>query len=249
MTIVCFSIEIHWVEARCEIKQKINLFLKIFNLKSPTLKLRTNSFLGIKSDLLSWMKVQHCNFPTTKRPGHVGMLGLYTIWMVNDFQLKVRQFQKEFMKLSFLPKYEQKIVRISALCSEDRNLDNFFVRILGETMTLSDLYSAVSHWSIIGTLSRGVDIESSQCPQKGVSLNEHFIHIWKHSNFDLHIKICAKAHDRFRVLKTTFDQKKSFSWMTGNSKFYLWFTFTKSKDKRHQEGLKIAVFFWVYFQF
>ena len=30
--------------------------------------------------------------------------------------LKVRQFQNEFMKLLFLPKYEQKIVRISALC-------------------------------------------------------------------------------------------------------------------------------------
>ena len=36
-------------------------------------------------------------------------------------QLKVRQFQNEFMKSSFLPKYEQKIVRISALCSEGRN--------------------------------------------------------------------------------------------------------------------------------
>ena len=39
--------------------------------------------------------------------------------------LKVRQFQNEFMKSSFLPKYERKIVRISALCSEGRNLDNF----------------------------------------------------------------------------------------------------------------------------
>ena len=29
------------------------------------------------------------------------------------------------MKSSFLPKYEQKNVRISALCSEGRNLDNF----------------------------------------------------------------------------------------------------------------------------
>ena len=32
-------------------------------------------------------------------------------------ELKVRQFQNEIMKSSFLPKYEQKIVRISALCS------------------------------------------------------------------------------------------------------------------------------------
>ena len=39
--------------------------------------------------------------------------------------IKVRQFQNEFMKSSFLSKYEQKIVRISALCSEGRNPDNF----------------------------------------------------------------------------------------------------------------------------
>ena len=39
--------------------------------------------------------------------------------------LKVSKFQNEFMKSWFLPKYEQKIVRISALCSEGRNLDNF----------------------------------------------------------------------------------------------------------------------------
>ena len=44
---------------------------------------------------------------------------------VKDLKLKVSQFQNEFMKSSFLPKYEQKIVRISALCSEGRNLDNF----------------------------------------------------------------------------------------------------------------------------
>ena len=42
-------------------------------------------------------------------------------WMA----LKVRRFQKEFMKSLFLPKYEQKTVRISALCSEGRNLDKF----------------------------------------------------------------------------------------------------------------------------
>ena len=33
-------------------------------------------------------------------------------------RLKVSQFQNEFMKSSFLPKYERKITRISALCSE-----------------------------------------------------------------------------------------------------------------------------------
>ena len=42
-----------------------------------------------------------------------------------DRDLKVSQFQNEFIKLLFLPKYEQKVVRISALCSESRNLDNF----------------------------------------------------------------------------------------------------------------------------
>ena len=46
--------------------------------------------------------------------------------------VKVNYFQIEFMKSSFLPKYEQKIVRISAICSEGRNPD---IRILGETMT------------------------------------------------------------------------------------------------------------------
>ena len=41
--------------------------------------------------------------------------------------LKVRQSQNNFMKLLVLPKYEQKIVRISALlCSEGRYPDNFW---------------------------------------------------------------------------------------------------------------------------
>ena len=39
--------------------------------------------------------------------------------------LKVRQFQNEFMKSSFLPKYEQKIVKISALTTQGRNPDDF----------------------------------------------------------------------------------------------------------------------------
>ena len=39
--------------------------------------------------------------------------------------LKVRQFQNEFMKSSFLPKYKQKIVDISALTTQGRNPDNF----------------------------------------------------------------------------------------------------------------------------
>ena len=41
------------------------------------------------------------------------------------FLLKVSYIQNEFTKSSFLPKYEQEIVRISVLCIEGRNLDNF----------------------------------------------------------------------------------------------------------------------------
>ena len=48
------------------------------------------------------------------------------LWIMNESRLpKVSYFQDEFMKSSFLPKYEQKIVRISALCSERRYLDYF----------------------------------------------------------------------------------------------------------------------------
>ena len=39
--------------------------------------------------------------------------------------LKVSKFQNEFMKPSFLPKYERKIVKISALTTQGRNPDNF----------------------------------------------------------------------------------------------------------------------------
>ena len=51
--------------------------------------------------------------------------------------LMVSKFQNEFMKLSFLLKYEQKIVRISALTTQGRNPDNFLfvVCISGETIT------------------------------------------------------------------------------------------------------------------
>ena len=43
----------------------------------------------------------------------------------NFNNIKVRQFQNEFKKSSFLPKYEQKIVKISALTTQGRNPDNF----------------------------------------------------------------------------------------------------------------------------
>ena len=50
--------------------------------------------------------------------------------------LKVRQFQNEFMKSSFLSRYEQKIVRISTLaCVVRQKSWQFFVCILGEAMT------------------------------------------------------------------------------------------------------------------
>ena len=49
--------------------------------------------------------------------------------------LKVSKLQNEFMKSLFLPKYEQKIVRISALTLQGRNHDDFCVHIFGETMT------------------------------------------------------------------------------------------------------------------
>ena len=39
--------------------------------------------------------------------------------------VKVSKFQNEFMKSSFLPKYDGNIVRISVLALQDRNLDNF----------------------------------------------------------------------------------------------------------------------------
>ena len=48
--------------------------------------------------------------------------------------LKVSKFQNEFMKSSFLPKCEQKIVKISALTTFGRNPDNFSF-VMGETMT------------------------------------------------------------------------------------------------------------------
>ena len=45
--------------------------------------------------------------------------------MIQKIELKVRQFQNEFMKSSVLPKYEQKIVKISALTTQGRNPDIF----------------------------------------------------------------------------------------------------------------------------
>ena len=50
-------------------------------------------------------------------------------WKFTKIAVKVSKFQNEFMKSSFLPKYEPKIVRISALyCAtlKGRNPYNFW---------------------------------------------------------------------------------------------------------------------------
>ena len=50
--------------------------------------------------------------------------GISHYWAADNV-FKVRQFQNEFMKSSFLPKYKQKIVKISAFTTQGRNPDNF----------------------------------------------------------------------------------------------------------------------------
>ena len=82
--------------------------------------------------------------------------------------LKVSKFQNEFMKLFFLPKYEQNIVRISALCSavlQGRNLDNFlfifwekddFINSFWDLLTFSKKYLNIypNHdWNLIRRLN------------------------------------------------------------------------------------------------
>ena len=42
--------------------------------------------------------------------------------------VKVSKFQNEFMKSSFLPKYEPKIVKISALSTKNRNPDKYILQ-------------------------------------------------------------------------------------------------------------------------
>ena len=53
------------------------------------------------------------------------LLNNNTLFRKDKMSLKVRQFQNEFMKASFLSKYEQKIVMISALTTQGRDPDNF----------------------------------------------------------------------------------------------------------------------------
>ena len=72
--------------------------------------------------------------------------------------LKVRQFQNEFMKSSFLPKYKRKIVRISALCSEGRIFDNFrsysgrnddFINSFIDCLTFNPIPTGLGHVTLI----------------------------------------------------------------------------------------------------
>ena len=60
--------------------------------------------------------------------------------------LKVSKFQNEYMKWSFLPNYEPKIVRISALGRVELLTMQFLVHILGETTT-SWIYSEI-YWPL-----------------------------------------------------------------------------------------------------
>ena len=48
-----------------------------------------------------------------------------TLVTLVDQSLEVSKFQNEFLKSSFLPKYERKIVRISALTTQGKNPVNF----------------------------------------------------------------------------------------------------------------------------
>ena len=50
---------------------------------------------------------------------------IYYPTTTTNLLLKVSYFQNEFMKSSFLPKYEQNIVKISALWCVGGNSDNF----------------------------------------------------------------------------------------------------------------------------
>ena len=56
--------------------------------------------------------------------------GFTQINIAKQNKVKVRKFQNEFMNSSFLPKYKQKIVRISALSTEVR-----FARFLSGRFT------------------------------------------------------------------------------------------------------------------
>ena len=65
------------------------------------------------------MIIESCVNPWQQLAPHCKLIDKKT------YILQVRQFQNEFMMSSFLPKYERKIVRISALCSAGGNLDIF----------------------------------------------------------------------------------------------------------------------------
>ena len=84
--------------------------------------------------------VSNRNKRSFKTEGFASIKAKTWIW-----PLKVSKFQNEFMKSSFLPKYELKIVRISALqCGHSTGQKSLqqLAHILGETMT-SKIHSEI----------------------------------------------------------------------------------------------------------
>ena len=76
-------------------------------------------------------------------------------FILYELLIKVSKFQNEFLKSSFLPKYEWKIVMISTLLSVAQyraEILKFFVHILGETMT-SKIHSEI-YRPLVSTYSR-----------------------------------------------------------------------------------------------
>ena len=85
--------------------------------------------------------------------------------------LKVRQFHNEFMKSSFFPTYEQKIVKISALTTQGRKHDNFlfifwekwwlhkFILKLPDLYALKYFNKNTSWFEIVIDLIKVVDIK------------------------------------------------------------------------------------------
>ena len=55
--------------------------------------------------------------------------GVFELWTKYRFFIKVRQFQNEFMKTSFLPKYEHKIVKFLASLHRAEIVTNFCLYI------------------------------------------------------------------------------------------------------------------------
>ena len=117
--------------------------------------------------------------------------------------LKVRQFQNEFMKSLSLPKYEPKIVRISALCSEGWNLDNFFL-YFGRN---DDFINSLKFTDLsLPLFSREIIANTNIISQKRCSCIKMWMHpdkLW-HPIADrwIHGKSCSI--ERFNKVKSSF---------------------------------------------